>query len=91
MAWQVKWTEAAWHDLTQIADYIAEDSPHYAAAFVRETEDAARALRQMPKRGRVVPEFEDIRIRELLVGNFRLICYLSSSDAFVSRCDPRST
>ena len=54
MAWKVKWTEAAWLDLFQIADYIAKDSPHYAAPFVRETREAARSLKQMPRRGRVV-------------------------------------
>jgi plasmid stabilization system protein ParE len=34
MARKVKWTEAAWSDLEEAADYIARDSPHYAAAFV---------------------------------------------------------
>jgi hypothetical protein len=32
---QVAWAETAWRDLERIADYIAEDSPGYAAAFVR--------------------------------------------------------
>ena len=29
MAWKVKWTEAAWNDLEEAADYIAQDSAHY--------------------------------------------------------------
>lgn len=36
MARKVIWTEVAWNDLEEAADYIAKDSPHYAAAFVRE-------------------------------------------------------
>jgi plasmid stabilization system protein ParE len=44
MAWEVKWTEAAWNDLEEAADYIAHDSPHYAAAVVRESRDGARNL-----------------------------------------------
>ena len=44
MAWEVKWAETAWSDLEETANYIARDSPHYAAAFVRETRDAARSL-----------------------------------------------
>lgn len=37
MAWSVAWTDAAWEDLAAAADFIARDSPHYAASFVRET------------------------------------------------------
>jgi len=36
MAREVKWTETAWEDLEEVADYIAKDSSHYATAFVRE-------------------------------------------------------
>ena len=73
MARKVKWTEAAWDDLEEAADYIARDSPHYAAACVRETCDAARSLVHLAERGRVVPEFDDPSIRELFVRSYRLI------------------
>ncbi len=53
MAWQVMWTESAWRDLEEVADYIAKDSSHYAAAFVREARDAARTLAYLAERGRV--------------------------------------
>jgi len=41
---KVKWTEAAWTDLEEVSDYIARDSEYYAASFVREVRDAARAI-----------------------------------------------
>ena len=53
MARKVKWTAATWNDLEAV-DYIARDSPHYAAAFVREVRDAARSLAYLVERGRVV-------------------------------------
>jgi plasmid stabilization system protein ParE len=57
MARKVKWTEAAWIDLEEAADYIARDSPHYAAAFVREVRDGARNLHAFWEReGRLSPE-----------------------------------
>jgi plasmid stabilization system protein ParE len=56
MARSVSWTETAWADLEAIADYIAQDSRFYAAAFVREVREAARSLRTLSERGRVVPE-----------------------------------
>jgi len=52
MARKVTWTEVAWSDLEVAADFIAIDSPHYAAAFVREVRDAARSLAYLAERGR---------------------------------------
>ena len=73
MARPVVWAESAWNNLEDVAEYIAKDSPHYAAAFVREARDAARSLVSLAERGRMVPEFNDPGIRELLVGSYRLI------------------
>jgi len=30
---KIIWTESAWRDLEEAAEYIAKDSQHYAAAF----------------------------------------------------------
>lgn len=46
---------------------IAKDYPHYAGTFIREVCDAARSLAYLAERGRTVPEFNDPRIRELIV------------------------
>ena len=80
MAREVKWTAAAWSDLEATAEYIARDSAHYAAAFVREVRDAARSLSHLAERGRVVPELGEPNIREIFIGNFRLI-YRAETDA----------
>jgi len=77
MARRVVWTELAKSDLGATADYILADSPRYAGAFVREVRDAARSLRRFAERGRVVPEFNDPRLRELLVRSYRLIYRVS--------------
>ena len=73
MAWKVKWADVAWSDLEEGADYIAKDSLHYAASFVREAWDAAHSLAHLAERGRIVPEFNDPSIRELFVGSYRMI------------------
>ena len=67
MAWRVTWTEPAWENVQAAAAYIANDSPRYAAALIRDARDAARSLREFPFRGRVVPEEHDPAIRELFV------------------------
>jgi toxin ParE1/3/4 len=73
VAKRVIWTESAWNDLEAIADFIARDSPYYAASFVREIRRHARSLIQMSARGRVVPEIGDRQTRELFVQSYRLI------------------
>jgi toxin ParE1/3/4 len=78
MAREVNWTEPAWNDLSEIADYIAKDSEYYAAAFVQEVKDAAASLADFAERGQVVPEWDDPSIRELLIKSYRLIYQISS-------------
>ena len=73
MAKKIVWTENAWIDLETVADFIARDSPYYAASFVREIRNRARSLSRMSSRGRVVPEIGDRQIRELFVQSYRLI------------------
>ncbi len=83
MARRVAWTETAWRDLERIADYIAEDSPGYAAALVRDVRDRARSLEEMAERGRMVPELEDPAVRELIIGSYRLVYEIEDSDVYV--------
>lgn len=70
---EVRWAESAFADLDEIAEYIAKDSDFYAATVVRELTDAARSLARFAERGRVVPEYQEPTIRELIVGNYRLV------------------
>lgn len=73
MAQPLRWTEAALADLTEITQYIARDSSHYASDVAQRILDAAQSLRQFAGRGRVVPEYGDPNVRELFIGNYRLI------------------
>ena len=63
MARKVNWTEPAWNDLAEVADYIARDSEYYAAAFVQEVQEAASSLSEHAERGQIVPEWSDPSIR----------------------------
>jgi plasmid stabilization system protein ParE len=83
MARSVVWTETAWRDLELTADYIAQDSPGYAAAFVRRVRDHARTLDELARRGRIVPELDDSSVRELQIGNYRLIYEIQDRTIFI--------
>lgn len=80
MGWRVRWTRPAWNDVEAEARFIARDSPRYAAVLQREAQAAAASLRRFAKRGRVVPERSDERIRELFVGSYRLMYKIVSDE-----------
>ena len=73
MARRVAWTESAWQELQAAAEYIARDSPRYAASLIEDARSAARSLRTFPMRGRIVPEVADDAVRELFIMSYRLI------------------
>ena len=73
MAYEIAWTESAVSSLVDAIEYIARDSPSYAAAFAVRSERAAASLDMLPDRGRHVPEFNDPAVRELAVDSYRLI------------------
>jgi toxin ParE1/3/4 len=69
----IRWTVGARDDLREIVQYIASDSPVYAGATAERMLDAVERLRRYPKMGRVVPEYGEESIRELIVGNYRIV------------------
>lgn len=70
---KVFWTENAVEDLIAIKNYISEDSPDRADAWILELINVGESLDLNPKRGRIVPEFNIEFIRELLISNYRLV------------------
>ena len=76
---EITWTSFALEDLQSVYDYIAEDSPTYAARFVDKLIDRVDILIKHPLAGRVVPEFENESIRELIEGSYRIIYRVRSN------------
>jgi plasmid stabilization system protein ParE len=65
--------------LINIADFIAKDSVRYAKITVTRIRIAAKQLKKFPLSGRIVPETEADNIRELILGNYRIIYSIVSS------------
>jgi toxin ParE1/3/4 len=70
---EIIWTPFALEDLQSIHDYIALDSPNYAIRYIDKLVDKTEILIDHPETGRIVPEFENELIRELIEGNYRMI------------------
>jgi toxin ParE1/3/4 len=70
---KIIWTEFAVEDLRSIHDYISKDSKHYADRYVDKIITRVEQLETNPQSGRVVPEFNLDKVRELLEGRYRII------------------
>jgi len=69
----VNWTPQAIRDINDIASFISNDSFQYASVFVRKIFEKERLIAASIRMGRVVPEFQDENIRELIFERYRII------------------
>lgn len=76
----INWTAQAIQDLDDIASYIARDSIKYACLVTDELFSAPDVLENTPLAGRVVPEFQDGNLRELIRGSYRIVYSIVSSE-----------
>ena len=79
----VLWVPSALDDLTEIKDYIARDSMHYANKFTEGAFNATERLSIFPKSGRIVSEYGNPNIREIVHGSYRIIYELIDDGVFV--------
>jgi toxin ParE1/3/4 len=79
---QVRWTSQAVEDLQSIRRFIERDSPRYGRLVVERLYEATERLELFPRSGRMVPEVGREEIRELIVGDYRIV-YRLESDAAV--------
>ena len=82
---EVVWSLTATGDLESIVEHIFRDSEFYAATVARELVARARSLATLSERGRVVPEYEDPTVREIVVRRHRLIYRVGSDRVEVLR------
>ena len=73
---KVIWTDSAIQDLNDIGNYIAKDSERYAEITVARLFNSVNILEEHPKAGKMVPEFEDELIRELIRGTYRIVYHI---------------
>ena len=79
----VRWTVGARDDLRRVIEYVSINSTAYAAALADRMLSAVERLEAYPRLGRVVPEYEDQAIREIIVGNYRVVYGLTDDDVAI--------
>jgi plasmid stabilization system protein ParE len=70
---EIVWSLQAIEDVESIRDFIGRDSPTYGALVAARLIDSVERLAQFPNSGRVVPEFQDPGLREVLWRNYRVV------------------
>lgn len=69
---EVIWTRQAIRMVNEFVDYIARDNYSAAGRWALELMEQTDKLANHPRLGRIVPEYNEETLRELIVGNYRL-------------------
>ena len=70
---RVRWTQRALRDLVALGDFIAQDNPGAARAWVERLREHALIAAQAPKTGRKAPEINRDDIRETFLRSYRIV------------------
>lgn len=79
LVWQID----AIRDLELIGAYITQQSPEYAPTYVERVLQAAEHLADFPLSGRVIPEFDDQTLREVIFQNYRIVYEFVADDVTI--------
>jgi len=70
---EVRWLIEAQEDLREIYDYISKDSERYANRQVERIFDRVQGIKGQIRSGKIMEEFSDKTIREIIEGRYRII------------------
>jgi toxin ParE1/3/4 len=83
MAYRLIWAPSARLDLKELASYIADSRPRASVNFVKNVFHTVEHLSDFPKSGRVVPEFNDPNIREVIRKPCRVVYRIKPKEHIV--------
>ena len=80
---KIRWSNKSLYDLKNIFDYIAQDSKNYVNIQVKRIKLRTQQLKIQPLSGRIVPEFNNENVRELIEGNYRIVHLIKEDQIFI--------
>lgn len=69
----INWTVQAVNDLKSIYEFIANNSKRYADIQINLILKSVELIKENNQIGRVVPELQNYKIREIIKGNYRIV------------------
>ena len=73
MDFQISWANSAIADLRDLVRYIAQDNNVAASRFGNAIVSKTETLRTFPLIGRMVPEYQNASLRELILSPYRIV------------------
>lgn len=73
MAYKLIWSPAARDDLHDIVVFIARDNPNRAMSFGYELISETDRLQEFSELGRIVPEYRNHDVREIIFRPYRIV------------------
>jgi plasmid stabilization system protein ParE len=70
---KIIWSPLAVDRASEIADYIAQDKPSAAEKWIDKVFSKVELLKSSSEIGRIVPETNNSKFRELIYDNYRII------------------
>lgn len=80
----LRWTAAALFDLQLIHHRIAENSEAAAQAVIQRIARSTEILIAFPRSGRVVAEYADEDLREIISGDYRVMYRVVGDDIYIA-------
>ena len=77
---RIRFTKQSLFDLKEIYDYISYDSKKYAQYQIVKIRNSIKILKQYKFSGKIVEEYNDENIREIIEGNYRIIYKILGDD-----------
>lgn len=74
---KLHWSKESLERLIEIEEFIAPDNAQQAEKFINILIEKSLVLEDNPEIGRIVPEFSDSSIRELMIKGYRLVYRVS--------------
>ncbi|HLD69660.1 MAG TPA: type II toxin-antitoxin system RelE/ParE family toxin [Candidatus Omnitrophota bacterium] len=81
---KIIWAPSALKDIESIAGYIERDSIDQAALFVTRIIEMTDRLEKFPKSGRVIPEINNERCREIIYGAYRIMYRIVETEIWIT-------
>jgi addiction module RelE/StbE family toxin len=80
---KIIWSNDSLDDVDRIREYISLDAEFYAQIFVEKIIQISDRLKNFPMSGRVVPEFNNESIREIIFRNYRIIYEITEENIII--------
>jgi toxin ParE1/3/4 len=81
---KICWTQDGIQSLEEVIEHIARDSQYYAGSFAKKILQCIENLTEFPLMGRVVPEYRDPQLRELIYQNYRIVYKIAGPTVYIA-------